>query len=362
MRIGDRVNTRLVTQINDTRWKVESPSFPKDITAILVSRSSKLYNQNDLESFWIFDIQNNQILMSDTQFGRLPISDRMRPRYIHSLQSIISYLDSPQHTDLIQPDDLSEVKGMLNRCVRKDQWDWFTVYDAFDYPPIGVLAKTAKIFGELAKAYKKNDKAGIEHAIGNILELNIKTILNNGLTKILEITPRLNSAKTFSATPIFTFADDSTFIDKNANPYIISQVARVKLERANKSHEYTLQILVKTLQQNGFQVEYSRFIDAFCRLKTGPAIFEVKSITQSNERSQSRHALSQLYEYRYLHSVPDSSLWLVLSETPFSMWIVDYLENDRGVGVLWIENDTLQGRSYERLFRSWKGTNHWKSN
>jgi hypothetical protein len=84
-------------------------------------------------------------------------------------------------------------------------------------------------------------------------------------------------------------------------------------------------------------------------LKTGSAIFEIKSITPDNERSQCRHALSQLYEYRYLHSLPDASLWLVLSRPPQSTWLVDYLMNDRGVEVLWVADERLDGPSIARL-------------
>ena len=31
-------------------------------------------------------------------------------------------------------DDISIVKGLFNRIIKQDQWDWFTVYMYFDYP------------------------------------------------------------------------------------------------------------------------------------------------------------------------------------------------------------------------------------
>ena len=354
IRIGDYVEASLIAQIKDDQWKVDSPHFSKNTTAILISRSTKLYKKNDIESLWIFDIHGNNISLSDSQFGRLPISDRMRPRYVISLQSVLSFLDSSKMNVSINPKYFSEVKGMLNRCVRKDQWDWFLLYEAFNFPPMTLLAKMAIEFGKLAKAYKNNDEIEKNTTKQSILDSKINRYLRNGLFKILENTPKLNSAISFKTITITKTQNDDIFLDKNEDPYIVSQISKAKIERANKSHEYTLQILVNTLQKNGFQVEYSRLIDAYCRLKTGPAIFEVKSITSNNERSQSRKAISQLYEYRYLHSVPNSSLWIVFSTTPFSSWIVNYLENDRGIGVLWIEKEVLGGRNIQKLYNNWK--------
>lgn len=355
--IGDYITAKLITQISNTQWKVDCPKLQENVHAVLVSRSAKIYNQNDEEAFWIFDIIGNQILLSDSNFGRLPISDRMRPRYIHSLQSVLTFLNSPEDFSSIKPEDISEVKGLLNRCVRKDQWDWFTVYSAIGYPPISYIAEVARVLGDLAKACKNSEKTETMIGISKLLESNVKGIFEKGLARILESNPRLSFAKQFSSTTNSNFGISKKTDDTENDPYIISQIARVKLERANKLHEDTLQILIKVLQQNGFYVEFTRLIDAYCRLKTGPAIFEVKSISPDNERAQFRHALSQLYEYRYLHSIPDSSLWLVLSNPPVATWLVDYFEDDRKVGVLWVENGTLIGRSYKRLLAKWSGDN-----
>jgi hypothetical protein len=105
-------------------------------------------------------------------------------------------------------------------------------------------------------------------------------------------------------------------------------------------------------------VEHSRFVDTYCRLKTGPAIFEIKSITPDNEWAQCREALSQLYEYRYLHSIPEASLWLVLSDPPRLDWLVRYLQDDRGISVLWTEGEHLAGPGALRLLESGSAARH----
>ena len=133
------------------------------------------------------------------------------------------------------------------------------------------------------------------------------------------------------------------------DPYIVSQTARAKMERANVAHQSTLQVLKTQLQNRRRAVSESKLIDAYAVLDDGPAIFEVKSITESNERDQIRHALSQLYEYRFLHSMVGASLWVVFSQAPSSQWYVDYLAGDRGVRVLWVDDGGLGGPSINLL-------------
>ena len=133
------------------------------------------------------------------------------------------------------------------------------------------------------------------------------------------------------------------------DPYIVSQTARAKMERANNVHRATLQVLKTHLQSRNRGVSESKLIDAYSVLDDGPAIFEVKSITESNERDQIRHALSQLYEYRFLHAMADASLWIVFSQPPSSQWYIDYLAGDRGIRLVWVNESILQGPSIDQL-------------
>jgi hypothetical protein len=130
---------------------------------------------------------------------------------------------------------------------------------------------------------------------------------------------------------------------------IASPETRLKLEQANRDHAETVARLSEVLTTRGYQAEHNRFIDVFCRLRTGSAIFEIKSLSVGNERSQCRHALSQLYEYRYIHSLTKATLWLVLSRKPSENWIVDYLCSDRDIHVVWLEDGTFFGPSIEQF-------------
>lgn len=131
--------------------------------------------------------------------------------------------------------------------------------------------------------------------------------------------------------------------------YIISQVSRKKMEQANRAHSATLHALCSYLKELNCNVRESKLIDAYAVLGANHVIFEVKSINEANEREQVRKAISQLFEYRFLYSIPNAVLCAVFSSKPVSQWLIDYLVEDRGVLVLWVEGNTIAGESVGNL-------------
>ena len=67
-------------------------------------------------------------------FGMAPISSTMRERYDKAVQSVFDFILENTTLDSITPEDISELKGMFNRCVREDQWDWFSVHAELGNP------------------------------------------------------------------------------------------------------------------------------------------------------------------------------------------------------------------------------------
>jgi len=130
--------------------------------------------------------------------------------------------------------------------------------------------------------------------------------------------------------------------------YFVSQASRVKTERANRVHESILASLREHLENAGMDVGETFLIDAYADI-SGPNIFEIKSIDGHNEKNQIRHAVAQLYEYRFVYGLKEARLWLVLSGRPESGWILEYLVQDRGIHVLWLEDGCLRGPSLGAL-------------
>lgn len=145
LEIGTDIEARIGAAVEipgtDGRWAVDVDDLPPGWSAELRSKQGPAYRSSDRRTFWTFDVrwQTRTILLSDTEFGRIPISDRMRPRSVRALRSILHLLAHPEDRRAGQAEEVSEFKGMLDRCLRKDQWDWLSVYRAFDRPRVALL-------------------------------------------------------------------------------------------------------------------------------------------------------------------------------------------------------------------------------
>lgn len=77
-------------------------------------------------------------LISTSGFGRKPISAGMAARYEAALD-VLGYI---VRGDTVPPDAaarLSELRGMANRCLRRDQADWLSVWHLLGTPDAGRL-------------------------------------------------------------------------------------------------------------------------------------------------------------------------------------------------------------------------------
>jgi hypothetical protein len=99
------------------------------------------------------------------------------------------------------------------------------------------------------------------------------------------------------------------------------------------------------LVEAGYSPGENDLLDLYCELPTGPALYEVKSITDENWRDQVRKGVAQLKEYRFLHGLAEASLYLVLSGPPAEAWVLDLLVKEFGVGVLWADGKDFSGPS-----------------
>jgi len=240
---------------------------------------------------------------------------------------------------------LSEVKGMFSRCARRDQWDWHAVHLALDEPDQSTARELANSLGEIARLIRQDNAEGATSQLEALRSGALVTTLQGAACVIAGSAPRIGRARVANG-------QRSGRTRKSAAGSVISTYSKAKLEFANATHAQLLSVLTEFLGSHGHVVEANQFVDAFARLKSGPAIFEAKSLSDENEMSQVRHGLSQLYEYRYRHDLEDASLWLLLSRPPKEEWLLDYLEKDRGVHVLWPEGDELCGPMVERLLES----------
>jgi hypothetical protein len=117
-----------------------------------------------------------------------------------------------------------------------------------------------------------------------------------------------------------------------------------KMERANGAHVSLVNLVASRITAAGGIAKSNQFIDLASKMNAD-FLFEMKSTTDKNVRSQVRKGISQLYEYRYLENTPDAKLVLVV-ERPIvapNNWMNEYLENDRDVLLVWDGEDRLFG-------------------
>lgn len=122
------------------------------------------------------------------------------------------------------------------------------------------------------------------------------------------------------------------------------------IDRADNAHRKLVNLVAERIKKSGSIPRFNKLIDLATKNEANDYIFEMKSITEANAKSQIRSGLSQLYEYRYLQNLPDAKLVLVI-EKPLpekNNWMNEYLENDRDIFLLWDGNDNLFGTKYAK--------------
>jgi hypothetical protein len=130
-----------------------------------------------------------------------------------------------------------------------------------------------------------------------------------------------------------------------ASETIVIYKDSVALERAGIAHRSLINLAADRIRTAGGIPKYNQLIDLATHLGNNDYIFEMKSTNESNIRSQIRKGISQLYEYRYLQNKHSAKLILVV-EKPLSInhsWMLDYMELDRGINLVWDGNDELFG-------------------
>ncbi|MCU0433342.1 MAG: hypothetical protein MUC87_07820 [Bacteroidia bacterium] len=136
---------------------------------------------------------------------------------------------------------------------------------------------------------------------------------------------------------------------KSAQETIIIYKNQAKLDRANQTHTQLVNLVAEKIRMAGGIPKSNQFIDVAATLEQD-FIFEMKSTTEKNVKAQIRKGISQLYEYRYLENKPHANLVLVV-EKPLindNNWMIDYLEVDRNIHIIWDGDGNLYGTERTR--------------
>jgi len=135
-----------------------------------------------------------------------------------------------------------------------------------------------------------------------------------------------------------------------ANETVVIYRDEAAVDRADNAHRRLVNLVANRIRNINSIPRYNQLIDLATRVDETDYIFEMKSITDANSKSQVRNGLSQLYEYSYLQNLPDASLVLVI-ERPMPVdtrWMVEYMEANRNIQVIWDGDDNYMAPDKSR--------------
>lgn len=115
-------------------------------------------------------------------FGAAPYKADILCKNRTALECVLRYVANQQiiaDTDICH--EISLVKGLFNRILRQDQWDWFTTYMYFDFPRIGECSKIINSLSALRIAIKSNQNKEIPRISMQITKTNFVKYANKFL-------------------------------------------------------------------------------------------------------------------------------------------------------------------------------------
>lgn len=162
LRLGDPINGTVGKSLGGRRYVVESRDAPKEW-------SVELHTKEPVEpgthtTFWVSRVVpvKSSLTVRAGDYGRLPISAAMRPRYARAIEAFL--------LDEMDGDALAELRGMATRIDTQDSADWLTVWRLLGEPEPGPLKELAARLTELRDA-RKADPARAEALREGLIEL-----------------------------------------------------------------------------------------------------------------------------------------------------------------------------------------------
>ena len=113
-------------------------------------------------------------------FGMAPIKSEVQEERRRCVLSLLDYLKTNGETD-IELDSISQVKGLFNRILRQDQWDWYTVFEQLGRPDCRTSKDIVKLLTGLRKKLSGNSE---ENGVANkskLVEENLIDLLEGYL-------------------------------------------------------------------------------------------------------------------------------------------------------------------------------------
>ncbi|MEV5312600.1 ATP-binding domain-containing protein [Streptomyces sp. NPDC052610] len=360
--IGTDVRVRVTGRAPGGRYRVKALSPAIDVPLVLTVRHGSVPPRpGAVLDCWVFAHETNHCLLTADQRGRQPISPRMAERYLPAL----SVLDELTNGDGTVPenarDRLSELKGMANRVLRRDQADWVDVRRVLGSPDKHRLSLLRDIAAHTNRMLKDGDldvnrlqadlaRAGWAQALHEAREaLHRRVATGEPETDDAPATAEQQSEQ--KETEPVTPAEDLPATPAPAQGLLHSLESAATADRTCRKHEAVRHALKAALLWEDLQPTDSPVVDVSRIADDGHFLYEVLGAGRSTY-ADLRAGATRLLEINHTLPAPADRLYLVLSEPPAEDWSADTVFGVFGVQVLWRTPDSWGGHDAETALGS----------
>ncbi|MEU9792955.1 AAA family ATPase [Streptomyces sparsogenes] len=360
--IGTDVRVRVIGRVPGGRYKAKALSPRIDVPLVLTVRHGSVPPRpGDELDCWVFAHETNHCLLTADQRGRQPISPRMAERYLAAL----SVLDELTNGDGTVPenarDRLSELKGMANRVLRRDQSDWVDVRRVLGSPDKHRLSLLRDLAAHTNRMLKDGDldgnrlKTDLARADwGQALQEAREALHRRVATGEPETDDAPATAEQQSEqkeTEPVTPAEDLPATPAPAQGLLHSLESAATADRTCRKHEAVRHALKAALLWEDLQPTDSPVVDVSRIADDGHFLYEVLGAGRSTY-ADLRAGATRLLEINHTLPAPADRLYLVLSEPPAEDWSADTVFGVFGVQVLWRTPDSWGGHDAETALGS----------
>ncbi|WP_031010182.1 HelD family protein [Streptomyces sp. NRRL F-5727] len=346
-RIGTDVRVEVVDRAPGGRYKVKPLSPEIDRPLVLTVRHGSVPpRRGEKLDCWVFVNETTQTVLTADQRGRSPVSERMAGRYLAALDVLGELTESGGDVSEARV-RLSELQGMANRVLRRDQADWVDVLHLLGDPDRERLGALRDLAATTNRALKEGtfdagrlaeglDASGWARPLAEArreLQQRFGAAAKPDSDGAVPVPPtqpdqkeqaQMTTADTTAATPAATTKDG----------FLRALEAAAGADRTCKKHEAVRHALKAALLWADLQPADSPVVDVSCVTEHGLFLYEALGAGCSTY-ADLRSGATRLLEINHTLPVPADGLYLVLSEPPAEDWSMDILRDVFRVHVIW---------------------------
>ncbi|MFF7369385.1 HelD family protein [Streptomyces tricolor] len=360
--IGTDVRVRVTGRAPGGRYRVKALSPAIDIPLVLTVRHGSVPPRpGAVLDCWVFAHETNHCLLTADQRGRQPISPTMADRYVAALGVFDDLTNGDGTIPENARDRLSELKGMANRVLRRDQADWVDVRRVLGSPDKHRLSLLRDLAAHTNRMLKDNN-----------LDLNrlqadlVRADWAQALRAAREALQHRRAAPGEPETESAPASAEQPSEQKEAEPVtsegmpatpapakglLYSLETTAAADRTCKKHEAVRHALKAALLWADLEPADSPVIDVSRTAEDGHFLYEVLGAGRSTY-ADLRSGATRLLEINHTLPAPADRLYLVLSEPPAEDWSADTVFGVFGVQVLWRAPDGWGGHDAETALGS----------